>query len=79
MASRAPRVLLCLAALQNFYVGGLRDAQRSAVIRAVEMACYASLSALLMLFFARHASLSAQSKTLPVLVGSSYHSMRRAD
>ena len=51
MASRAPRVLL-LAALQNFTWAALAMQRALAAIQAVDLACYASLRAPLMLFFA---------------------------
>ena len=65
MASRAPRVLLCLCGCTaKLYAGGQRWNVRLAAIQTVEMACYAWLGAQVMLFFARHASLRGQSKTL---------------
>ena len=81
MASRAACAAVPLWLHCKLYVSGQRCYVRLAAIQTVEMACYAWLGAQVMLFFARHASLRGQSKTLrshrnPQF---SYHSMRRAD
>ena len=56
MASGAVCCCASVAALQNFTWAASAMQRALAAIQAGEMACYASLNAPLMLFFARHAS-----------------------